>query len=212
MTRIVQALALALSLATASAAFAAPPARDRQGQAAHKGNRKDKDDEKRFPMKADEFKKLVAERVGKARERMEKHISQKNVPEDKAKVLRAKFEVGVAVLNRKVDKVCEDGTVTKEEAREVRELVHRMVQEHHKEHGKGHKKDKKLACAAWPEARGHHQRARGCPRSAVLAAAARALGAAPAPRLAPEGLAVAGYPDIDILQEAHARDGAHRRA
>lgn len=160
MTRIVQALALALSLATASTAFAAPPARDRQAQDARhqKGDRKEKDDEKKFPMKADEFRKLVAERVGKARERMEKHISKKNVPEDKAKVLRARFEVGVAVLNRKVDQVTSDGTVTKEEAKEVRELVHKMVQEHHNEHGKGHKKDNQLARGAGPDPGRHSPR------------------------------------------------------
>jgi polyhydroxyalkanoate synthesis regulator phasin len=62
------------------------------------------------------------------------------VPEDRAKVLRAKFDLSAAVLNRKVDKVCEDGTVTREEAKEVRELVQKMVQEHKKEHGGKNKK------------------------------------------------------------------------
>jgi hypothetical protein len=137
MTRLVAALAFALSLASVSSSvLAAPPAR---ANAAHHKAKGDKDD-KKFPMKAEEFKKLVAERVGKARERLEKHIGQKNMDEDKAKVLRARFDLGVAVLNRKVDKVCEDDTVTKEDAKEVRELVHKMVQEHQKDHGK---KDKK---------------------------------------------------------------------
>ena len=144
MTRIVTALALALSLVSVSvSALAAPPAA--RASAAHhkaKGDKQDKGDkeDKKFPMKADEFKKLVADRVGKARERMEKHISQKNMDEDRAKVLRARFDLGVAVLNRKVDKVCEDGTVTREEAKDVRELVQKMVQEHRKDHGKKGKK------------------------------------------------------------------------
>jgi hypothetical protein len=138
MNRLVAALAFALSLASlSSSALAAPLAKT--NAAHHKADRKDKDD-KNFPMKAEEFKRLVAERVGKARERLEKHISQKNVPEDRAKVLRAKFDLSAAVLNRKVDKVCEDGTVTREEAKEVRELVQKMVQEHKKDHGGKNKK------------------------------------------------------------------------
>jgi hypothetical protein len=140
MTRLVAALAFALSLASvSSSALAAPPAKANAAHHKAKGDKGDKDD-KKFPMKAEEFKKLVAERVGKARERLEKHISQKKMDEDKAKVLRAKFDLAVAVLNRKVDKVCEDGTVTKEEAKEVRELVQKMVQEHKKDHGKKGKK------------------------------------------------------------------------
>jgi len=134
MNRFFAALALSLSLASSSVALAAPA--QKPAAARHQGKG---DHDKKFPMKADEFRQHVAGRVTKAREHMEKRISTRNVPEEKAKEIRAKFNAGVAALNQKVEAVCADGTVTKEEAKEVHALVHQMVQ-HHK-HGK---KDKKL--------------------------------------------------------------------
>jgi len=134
MNRFFAALALSLSLVSSSVALAAPA--QKPAAAKHQGKG---DHDKKFPMKADEFRQHVAGRVTKAREHMEKRISTRNVPEDKAKEIRAKFDAGVAVLNQKVEAVCADGTVTKEEAKEVHDLVHRMVQ-HHKQG----KKDKKL--------------------------------------------------------------------
>jgi uncharacterized membrane protein len=91
-------------------------------------------------MKSDEFKKMVAERVGKARERLEKVISKKNMGADKAREVRAKFEAGVVRLNKKVDEVTSDGTVSKEEAKEVRGLIKEMMAEHRGQHGKKHGK------------------------------------------------------------------------
>ena len=140
MNRIVTALALALSLASAStAALAAPRGK---APAAHQADRKEKGDrdDKKFPMKADEFKKLVADRVGKARERLEKHIERKNAGPEKAKEIRAKFDAAVARLNKKVEEVTADGTVSKEEAKEVRALAKELIQEHRGHHGKKHPK------------------------------------------------------------------------
>lgn len=141
MNRIVSALALALSLVSLSATALAEPSQ-KAPAAHHKQGHKGKADrdEKSFPMKADDFKKMVAERVGKAREHMEKHISKKNIDADKAKELRAKFDAGVVLLNRKVDQVSADGTVTKEEYKEVRELVQQMTQQHRKAHARKPKK------------------------------------------------------------------------
>jgi hypothetical protein len=139
MNRLV-ALALALSVASSSAfALAAPhkeaPTDQRQANRTERPERGDK----KFPMKADEFKKHVAERVGKAREFMEKRISKKNVGADKAKEIREKFNAGVARINKKVDEVSADGSVTKDEAKEVRDLF-KDLGNHGKRHGK-----KKLA-------------------------------------------------------------------
>ncbi len=128
MNRIVAALALSLSVAFSSAlALAAPPQHDRAAR--------HQDGDKQFPMKAETFRAHVTGRVAKAREKMEEHLTKKSVPEDKAKEIRAKFDLGVARLNEKVDQVCADGTVTKEEAEEVHAFVKQMIQ-HHKEHGK----------------------------------------------------------------------------
>ena len=131
MNRFFAALALSLSLASSSVALAAPA--QKPAAAKHQGK---EDHDKKFPMKADEFRQHVAGRVAKAREHMEKRISTRNVPEDKAKEIRAKFNAGVAALNQKVEAVCADGTVTKEEAKEVRKIAKEMRGKHGKKHGK----------------------------------------------------------------------------
>jgi hypothetical protein len=59
---------------------------------------------------------------------MEKHAAKLNAEE--AKVLRAKFDAGAAKINAEVDKAVADGTVTKDEADNVRK-VSREVRGHH---------------------------------------------------------------------------------
>jgi hypothetical protein len=134
MNRIVAAVALSLSVAFSSALALAAPQHDHAAR--HQGDKADQ-----FPMKAETFREHITTRVGKARERMEEHLTKKSVPEDKAKEVRARFDLNVARLNEKVNEVCADGTVTKEEAHEVHQLV-RAMHPHHK--GEGHKKDKLL--------------------------------------------------------------------
>lgn len=134
MNRIVTAFALALSLAAATTtALAAPPKGDRAGR-----HEKHQIDEKKFPMKADEFRASVTQRLTKAQERMEKHLQEKKVEADKAKAAREQFAAGAARVKAKVDEVAADGTVTLDEAKAVRTVMHDNLKKGHG--GKKHEK------------------------------------------------------------------------
>ena len=86
-----------------------------------------------FPMPAAEFKAKFDARQTKARERMEKHAA--TLSAEQAKELRAKFDAGAARINAEVTKATADGTVTKEEARAVHDVV-KEVRGHHGHGGK----------------------------------------------------------------------------
>ena len=105
---------------TAALAFAASPvfAGEGHGRAEHHAEAA-----KKFPMPAAEFQQHVAARQEKARARLEEHIAKDKVAEDKANEMRARFQAGIAKVNEKVAAVCADGTVTLEEAKEVRAVV-----------------------------------------------------------------------------------------
>ena len=76
------------------------------------------DSNAKFPMPAAEFKQKVDTRMAKARQRMEAHASK--LTADQAKELRAKFDAGAAKVNEEVARATADGTVTAEEAKNVR--------------------------------------------------------------------------------------------
>src|SRR5438105_13374151 len=113
------ALAAALS-AVAIPAFALPaqttPTERKEGA------------DKKFPMPAADFRAHVAKREAKARAKMEEHIAK--LPKEKADEVRAKFASAVAKIKEKVDAVCADGTVTKEEAHEVNALAKSLWHHH----------------------------------------------------------------------------------
>jgi len=74
-----------------------------------------------FPMPAATFKAKIDARQAKAREHMEKRAVTLNA--EQAKALRAKFDANVAKVNAEVAKASADGTVTKEEAKDVRKVA-----------------------------------------------------------------------------------------
>jgi hypothetical protein len=84
-----------------------------------------------------DFQARVAKRAEKVRARVEEHIAKKNLPADKAAAVRAKMAAAQAAINQEVAKVVADGTVTKEEAKQVREVA--RAQRPHKGHKKGDK-------------------------------------------------------------------------
>jgi hypothetical protein len=124
-SKIVLAAVLALSSLIALPAFA-------HGKGEH-GNAK-------FPMPAAEFKAKVDARTAKARERMESRAAK--LPADQAKELRAKFAVASAKIQEEVAKATADGTVTKEEAKQVREVA-KAARPHGKHAKRGHGKHAK---------------------------------------------------------------------
>src|SRR5690606_942505 len=95
------------------------------------------DHAKKFPMAAAEFKAKVDARAAKAKQRMEERAAK--LPADQAKELRAKFDAGTAQINAEVAKATADGTVTLDEAKQVR-AVAKSVRPHHGKKGKHGKK------------------------------------------------------------------------
>ena len=129
MNRLIVGLcALALSMGTATAAFAAGP---HAGAPTAQGGHHEK---LTFPMKADEFQKHIDARTAKMKERMEKRLTEKNVPADKAKEIRAKFDTGLAQVQAATKAATSDGTVTEDEAKTVRAAFKTMHGGHHKKH------------------------------------------------------------------------------
>jgi hypothetical protein len=87
--------------------------------------------EPKFPMTAAEFRERVSRRIEQARAKMEEHIAEKQLPADRADEHRARFRAAVAQISTKVDEVCADGTVTREEAEAVHELAKSLLHRHH---------------------------------------------------------------------------------
>jgi hypothetical protein len=89
------------------------------------------DGDAKFPMPAADFRQHISDHLQKARTRMEEHIADKQLPKDQADQLRAQFDAAVPRINAKVDEVCSDGTVTKEEAEAVWDLSRSLLPRHH---------------------------------------------------------------------------------
>lgn len=116
---------VALSLAT----LVAVPALAAEGDAP-KAAEAGKD--AKFPMPAGEFRAKVTVRVDKAKERLESRAAKLSA--EQAKEMRSRFEANLAKIKVEVDRVTADGTVTKDEAKDVRRVT-RALRGHH---GKGH--------------------------------------------------------------------------
>jgi hypothetical protein len=103
---------------------------------------------KKFPMSAQEFKQKHEAHVSKAKAKLEERIKAKNVDPEKAKLLRARFESASAKVGQAVAKVTADGTVTKDEAKDVRTAAKEArkaskgTRSHEKPAAKAHKASK----------------------------------------------------------------------
>lgn len=118
-----------LSLAAALAAFALPasalaeetarkPVVVRTGKVKPRGAH-----ERELPMKADAFRDLVERRIAHARERLGEALSKHGVPRPVRAEIEKEFDAGAALVRAAAERAGADGTVTKEEAKEVRKLA-----------------------------------------------------------------------------------------
>ncbi|MFO0587206.1 MAG: hypothetical protein U0441_06700 [Polyangiaceae bacterium] len=138
------ALSLAFATTAAAPAFAdspadakPAPAKEEKGKAEHK--KADKADNKKghkkalrlgalekFPMKAEQFQKIVDKRIEHVKSKVEAALKKHNVSDaDKANVMKAVDE-GAASVRAAAKKAEADGTVTKEEAQAVRDLAKKI--------------------------------------------------------------------------------------
>ena len=95
------------------------------------------DKAKQFPMPAAEFKAKVDGRINKMRARIEAKMKEKGVAADKQKTTLAAFDAGATKVRAAADSAGKDGTVTKEEAKSVRDLAKQLRKD---AHPKGKKK------------------------------------------------------------------------
>ena len=89
-----------------------------------KKEKKDKaDHEKHFPMKADEFKRHVETRLSKARGKLVAALDKRKVSEEERTAALKRFDDGAVKVRAAADRVGKDGTVTLDEAKEVRAIA-----------------------------------------------------------------------------------------
>lgn len=74
-----------------------------------------------YPVAAATFQQKIQTREAKAREHMEKRVATMNA--EQAAQVRAKFDAKMAKVDAEVAKAVADGTVTKQEAKEVRQAM-----------------------------------------------------------------------------------------
>jgi hypothetical protein len=128
MNRSIVALLLAFPLVTFAATAGAE-----EGKSKHN-----------FPMSAVDFQSRQDARVVKMRAKLEERIMSKKLDAEAAKAKRAKFEARIAAVQGAIDKAKADGTVTKDEAKAVREVAHAGRKGHHRKgHGQNDKDGKK---------------------------------------------------------------------
>jgi hypothetical protein len=86
-----------------------------------------------FPLKADVFRKMVDKRVAGFRVVVEKEMGRANLPAEKRVEVRKGIDVAALEIKKEVDKVAADGLVTKEEAKELKEMAGKLRQKIEKE-------------------------------------------------------------------------------
>lgn len=94
-----------------------------------------------FPVPAATYKQHVDARQAKMKEHIEKRIA--SLPADQQKEARAKMDAKIAAVNAEVAKAIADGTVTKEEAANVRAAGGHAGHGGHCDGKKGEKGEKK---------------------------------------------------------------------
>lgn len=158
---LVHSVALALSFAIAAAPAVAladdsgrPAPAEGKKDGEHgkhhgkRGERKGRGQGERpqLPMDAKKFQELVEKRIAKAREHLEGAMERHSVPEPIRAQVRKEFDAGAAEIREAAKRAGADGTVTKEEAKEVRELsreLRREAREKFQGAGKGKGKGKR---------------------------------------------------------------------
>ncbi|MEP7121737.1 MAG: hypothetical protein ABJE95_12535 [Byssovorax sp.] len=83
-------------------------------------------DKAQFPMKADEFRAIVEKRIERVKARVEKGMEEHKLPAAQRAVITKAVDDAAKQVRGAVDKAAADGTVTKEEAKQVRELAEQL--------------------------------------------------------------------------------------
>lgn len=126
------------AVALAFALVAAPVAAHAEGKDRSAEVKK----QRKFPMPAESFNKLIEKRLTKAREHLVSRLDKHNAPEAMKAQAKKDFDAGAAAVRALSAKVQADGTVTQEEAKQVRDLAKDLKQKAREKYGLGKGKDK----------------------------------------------------------------------
>jgi hypothetical protein len=82
--------------------------------------------ESAYPMKADAFKKLVDSRIDRLKAHLDQGLGKRSLtPDQKAEIEKA-MDGAIKELHAAVDKVSADGTVTRDEAKQIKALSEQL--------------------------------------------------------------------------------------
>lgn len=118
------AVALAVFVVPGMAMAAGPEGRAEKVQRGDRG-----DHEKAFPMKGADFIAKVEARIQKVRSRVQERIAKMPLTDAQKKQVMAEVDAGSAKVKVAAQKAAADGTVTKEEGKQVRDLAKEVKRE-----------------------------------------------------------------------------------
>jgi Ni/Co efflux regulator RcnB len=127
-SRLLSALVLSATFIAAPLAASAEEANAPAADHGKKGERRAHGDKQKpsFPMKAEEFRKRVDHRIEKVKARVERALDKHKVPAARRGEVNKALEGAEKEVRGAVDKAVTDGVVTKDEAKQVRDLAKRL--------------------------------------------------------------------------------------
>lgn len=132
--QFIRPLALALVFATTAAPLAAFA--DEKTPKVEKVDKK-KHGKGEFPMEAVKFDEIVEKRIAHAREQMENLLAAHPLPDAMKEKIRKDFDAGAAAIRAAAKDAGKDGKVTRDEAKDVRELARDLKDDMREKYGKG---------------------------------------------------------------------------
>jgi hypothetical protein len=133
---LIRSLPLVAAIVLAAApSFADDP---RGADAGEQGDKSDPLVNNQFPMPADKFQKLVDQRIERALHQLDQFMQRREVPKAKRAEVRKAADAAAARVRAAAARVTADGHVTKEEAKEVRDLARAEVSNLRHRYGRGH--------------------------------------------------------------------------
>ncbi len=93
-------------------------------ESAHRGGAKH--DRAIFPMKADDFRKMVEKRIEHIKTNIERRMEKHSLPVPARAEVSKTVDAALKEIHAAVDKVAADGAVTKEEAKQIREIAEQL--------------------------------------------------------------------------------------
>jgi len=155
-TPLAAALALAFVAVPTVASAEEAPEGEKAQLVAKKGKHKGQKNRLEFPMKAEKFSAFVDRRLAKARARVQRNLANHDISPEVRKAILADLELGTQKIQSAADQAEADGTVTKQEAKQVRQVARRVRKAAGEKYGnelgrngksgkkgKGHRKGKK---------------------------------------------------------------------